>query len=248
MKSIKAAGRIFFVSAVALFLPVIINYILSLPGSFIDGNTLAGGILLSAAFYFMQTGAAIILGKYIMNTSITDMGFNFNNVKSTFRMLRWFVPIWLLPVAMFYVIGLNYIAGFDAYISHYYVADKLAMQKDFIIGCLLAGIGEEPLFRGFIISSLVPAVFGYVRAEKVRSPLVAIVSGLLFALAHIKYQIMPFRIIYIDGIQLGITFILGIVWAAMFLKTKSLLGPVIAHTCANTIQIMSGYIVAYFFI
>ncbi len=50
------------------------------------------------------------------------------------------------------------------------------------------------------------------------------------------------------GIQLGITFLLGIVWSVMFLKTKSLLGPVIAHTCANTIQIMSGYIAAYFFI
>lgn len=248
MKSIKAVWRIFFVSATALLLPVIINYILSLPGSYIDGNTLAGGILLSVVFYSMQTGTAIILGKYIMHTTITEMGFNLNNGKLTFRMLRWFAPIWLLPVIMFYAVGLNCIAGFDVFISHYYVADKLTMQKDLIIGCLLAGMGEEPLFRGFVITSLVPVIFEYVRAEKVRIPLVAIVSGLLFALAHIEYQIMPFKIIYIDGIQLSITFILGIVWSVMFLKTKSLLGPVIAHTCANIIQIMGGYIVAYFFI
>lgn len=248
MKSIKAVWRILISSAAALFLPVIINYILSLPSSYIDANTLAGGIFLSAAFYSIQTVTAIVLGKYIMHTSITEMGFNLNNVKTTFRMLRWFVPVWLLPVVIFYVIGLNYIAGFDAYISHYYVTDKLAMQKDFFIGCLLVGIGEEPLFRGFIISSLVPVIFEYVRVEKLRIPFVAIASGLLFALAHIEYQIMPFKIIYIDVIQLGITFILGIVWSVMFIKTKSLLGPVIAHTCANTIQIMSGYIVAYFFI
>jgi membrane protease YdiL (CAAX protease family) len=248
MKSMKIVLRLVFVSAVALFLPVIINYLLLLPASYIDVNSLAGGIFLSIVFYTIQTGIAIILVRSIIHTSITEMGFNLYNVKLTFRMLRWFILIWLLLVILFYGIGLNCIAGFDAFVSHYYVTNKLAMQKDFIIGCLLAGVGEEPLFRGFIITLLVPVISEYVRVKKVKIPFVAIVSGVLFALAHIEYQIMPFRILYIDVIQLSITFILGIFWSIMFLKTRSLLGPIIAHMCANTIQIMSGYIVAYFFI
>ncbi len=248
MKSMKSVWRITFVSIVALFLPVIISYILLLPGAYIDGNSLAGGIFLGIVFYSMQTGIAIILGSFIMHTSITEMGFNLNNIKITFRMLRWFIPIWLLLVIMFYVIGLNCIADFDVFVSHYYVTDKMAMKKDLIIGCLLAGIGEEPLFRGFIITSLVPIMMEYVCIKKYENPLVAIVSGLLFAFAHIEYQIIPFKIIYIDGIQLSITFILGIFWSIMFLKTRSLLGPIVAHMCANVIQIMSGYIVAYFIV
>lgn len=246
MKSLKNIGKIIFVTAVALFLPVISTYISLLPGTYIDGNSLAGAVFLAIIFYSVQTGIPIIFGRLLVHRSITEMGFNLQNVKLTIKMLRWFIPIWLLLDILFYVISLNYIADFDAYISHYFVNDKLMMQKKLIIGSLLAGMGEEPLFRGFIVTSLVTVISRYVVVGKVKIPLVAIMSGVLFALAHIEYQIMPFRIIYIDGVQLGITFILGTFWSIMFIKTKSLLGPIIAHMCANVIQIMSGYVVAYY--
>lgn len=246
MKSLKNMWRIIFVTAVALFLPVISSYISLLPGTHIDGNSLSGGIFLTIFFYSIQAGIPIVFGSFIMHNSIKEMGFNLRNVKLTLRILRWFIPIWLLLDILFYVIGVNCIAGFDTYVLHYFVKDKMAMQKDLIIGCLLAGLGEEPLFRGFIVTSLVTAITRYVDIGKVKIPLVAIVSGVLFALAHIEYQIMPFRIINIDGIQLSITFILGTLWSVMFIKTKSLLGPIIAHMCANVIQITSGYFIAYY--
>ena len=239
MKSLRNSWIIIFVITVALFLPVTINYISLLPGTYVDRNSLAGGIFLTIFFYSLQIGISIIFGRFIMHRSIMEMGFNLRNVKLTLRMLGWFIPIWLLLVILFYVIGLNCINDFDVFVSHYFVKDKLAMQKHLIIGCLLAGIG-------FIISSLITIITRYVGVGKVKIPLVAIITGLLFALAHIEYQIMPFRIIYIDGIQLGITFILGTFWSIMFIKTKSLLGPIIAHMCANTIQIMTGYFIAYY--
>lgn len=246
MKSLKNMGRIIFVSAVALFLPVISSYISLLPGTYIDGNSLAGGIFLTIFFYSIQAGVPIIFGSFIMHSSITEMGFNLRNAKLTLRMLGGFILIWLLLDILFYVIALNCITDFDAYVLHYFDKDKLTMQKDLIIGCLLAGMGEEPLFRGFIVTSLVTVITRYVGVGKAKIPLVAIISGLLFALAHIEYQIMPFRIIYIDGIQLSITFILGTFWSIMFIKTKSLLGPIIAHMCANIIQLTSGYFIAYY--
>ena len=246
MKSLRNTWIIIFVITVALFLPVTINYISLLPGTYVDRNTLAGGIFLTIFFYSIQTGIPIIFGIFIMHRSITELGFNLRNIKLTLRLLGWFIPIWLLIVILFYVIGLNCINDFDVFVSHYFVKDKLTMQKDLIIGCLLAGMGEEPLFRGFIITSLVTIITRYVGVGKVKIPLVAIITGLLFALAHIEYQIMPFRIINIDSIQLSITFSLGTFWSVMFIKTKSLLGPIIAHMCANTIQIMTGYFVAYY--
>ena len=246
MKSLRNTWIIIFVISVALFLPVIINYISLLPGTYVDRNSLAGGIFLTIFSCSIQTAIPIIFLVFIMNSSITEMGFNLRNVKLTLRMLGWFIPIWLLLVILFYVIGLNCIAGFDVFISHYFVKDKLTMQKDLIIGCLLAGMGEEPLFRGFIITVLITIITRYVGVGKVKIPLVAIISGLLFALAHIEYQIMPFRIIYFDGVQLSTTFILGTFWSIMFIKTKSLLGSIIAHMCSNTIQIMGGYFVAYY--
>jgi membrane protease YdiL (CAAX protease family) len=246
MRSIKNIWRIIFIIVVALFLPVVSSYLSSLPGAYIDGNTLAGGITLTIFFYSLQAGVSILLGCFILHISINEIGFNLKNVNLTLRMLGWFVPIWLLFDILFYAIGLNCINGFDAFVSHYYVIDKLAMQKDLFIGCVLAGMGEEPIFRGFVVASLVTIITKYIGIGKVQIPLVAILSGILFALAHIEYQVMPFRILYIDGIQLSITFLLGTFWSVMFIKTKSLLGPIIAHMCANIIQIMSGYLVAYY--
>jgi len=80
----------------------------------------------------------------------------------------------------------------------------------------------------------------------VQLPYVSILSGLVFSIAHIVYDITPFRIVRIDYLQLLITFFLGTMWATMLIKTKSLLGPVLAHTLANTIQIMSGYYIAFY--
>ena len=250
MKSdrIKNIWKLSFVTAVALFLPVLINYCLLLPGTYIDGNSLAGDIILTSLFYSLQLIIPVLLGRFIMHNSLSEMGFNLNNIKLTWKILVWFIPIWLLLVIIFYVIGLTQIPGFDRYIAHYYIKDKLVMQKDFIIGCLLAGMGEEPLFRGFVVTSFAMIISGAIGINKVKIPLVAILSGVLFSLAHMRYQLIPFQIIYVDGIQLFVTFILGIFWSVMFLKTKSLVGSIIAHMCANTIQIMSGYVVAYFFL
>ena len=110
MKSMKIVLRLVFVSAVALFLPVIINYLLLLPASYIDVNSLAGGIFLSIVFILFRQNSNYF-GKVYYTYSITEMGFNLYNVKLTFRMLRWFIPIWLLLVILFYGIGLNCIAG-----------------------------------------------------------------------------------------------------------------------------------------
>ncbi len=246
MKSLKNVGITVFIMVAALFIPVISNYMTLLSGRNIDGNSLGGGIILTIFFYSLQTGIAIIIGRFVFHISLTDMGFNCKNGKLTIKMLGWFIPIWLLLVILFYVIGLNCIAEFDAYVSHYYVIDKLRMQKNLVTKCLLAGFGEEPFFRGFIVSSLVTIIIRYVGIGKVKIPLVAIISGLLFALAHIEYQIMPFKIIYIDVVQLSVTFILGTFWSIMLIKTKSILGPIIAHTCANIFQVMGGYFVAYY--
>ena len=246
MKHLKNVRRIFFVTSVALFLPVTINYILFLPSTYIDGNSLAGSVFLPVCFYSMQVAIAIVLGRYIMHNSIAEMGFNRKNIKLTLRILAGFVPIWLLIVILFYVIGLNCFNGFDGLISHYFVKDRLVMQKDLIIGCFLAGIGEEPLFRGFVVTFLVAVITRSVGVGKVKIPLVALISGLLFMLSHVEYQIMPFKIIYADGIQLGTTFLLGTFWAIMFMRTQSLIGPIIAHMSANTIQLMIGYFVAYY--
>jgi len=246
MKHLKNVLRIFFITSVALFLPVTINYILFLPSTYIDGNSLAGSAFLSVCFYSIQAAIAIVLGRYIMNHSIEELGFNLKNDKLMLRMLGWFVPIWLLIVILFYVIGLNHFDGFDGLISHYFVKDNLVMQKDLIIGCFLAGIGEEPLYRGFVVTALIPVITRCVGIGKVKIPLVALISGLLFMSAHVEYQIMPFKIIYADGIQLGTTFVLGTFWAIMFMRTKSLVGPILAHMSANTIQLMIGYYVAYY--
>jgi len=174
------------------------------------------------------------------------MGFNLANWKLTVKQVTRFVLIWFVLVTTFYSLSLNFVPGFDTYVSTYFVRDTTMVIKDFIAGCLLAGLGEEPLFRGLVVIMLSSAISAQIRIGKYKLPMVALVSGLLFMIAHIVYEISPFRVVRIDYLQLLITFTLGTVWATFLIKTKSLVGPILAHTIANIIQIMTGYFVAFF--
>lgn len=245
MKKIKNILIIVSTIAISIIIPFTSKYIVGLMGSFGNENSLMVYVLKSIVFYALQTGMAILVVRYLLKYSISDMGFNLKNWKTSIKYVLKFSLIWLILDILFYLICIKYMRGFDSYIAYYYVKDSNNLLKDILVGCMMAGIGEEPLFRGLIILILSPVITNQLNLGKIKLPLLALFSGFIFMLAHIVYEISPFRVVRIDYMQLFLTFLLGTTWATIFIKTKSLLGPIMAHSFANTIQIMSGYFVAF---
>lgn len=104
---------------------------------------------------------------------------------------------------------------------------------------LLSGPSEEILFRALPITILL-----YLwNKGKGNNPIVSIVcSSALFAAAHITWGFSPFTI-QIDWFQLIYAFILGLAYAVTYIKSKSIIYPMIMHSMSNFLMVGVGYLV-----
>lgn len=109
----------------------------------------------------------------------------------------------------------------------------------------LSGTSEEILFRALpisIIVCLIPYEKG-VKIFKLHISWAIIITAIFFALAHIKWTVVPFTISY-DFMQLLFSFALGIVYGKVYQKTNSVLYPMIMHSLTNVAVVGSGYILS----
>jgi membrane protease YdiL (CAAX protease family) len=139
--------------------------------------------------------------------------------------------------------------GFKDYIRSFAPADYRPMLKDLVFNMLLlTGIAEEPLFRSLLILPLINDWTGELKIRNISIPHLAIISGVIFSLGHIGYNVYPFSITYLDPMNILPTFVLGVCWATFFIRTKSLFSPILAHSCANVIQYLAAYITSFMLI
>ncbi len=94
-----------------------------------------------------------------------------------------------------------------------------ALFRDLAYMLLFVGVAEEFLFRGLIQQDFTEA-FGW------KWGLLA--SSTLFAVMHLTWRSVP---------ELGFVFIAGLILGALYLKTKSLVAPIIAHGINNVILV-----------
>lgn len=113
----------------------------------------------------------------------------------------------------------------------------------FAFQILLSGTSEELLFRALVITPLI--VFGTrhgisERKSKIISGLIATV---IFMLAHINFTLVPFRVTYFNLLQQLTCLVFGIFYAFLFLKTRSVIGSMLAHNLLNAVIVLIGLIV-----
>lgn len=93
------------------------------------------------------------------------------------------------------------------------------LLRDAVYMLFFVGLGEELLFRGLIQRDLVAAfgwkwgVFG---------------SSFLFAVMHLTWRSVP---------ELGFVFLAGLILGLVYLRTKSLMAPIIAHAVNNVVLV-----------
>jgi len=91
-------------------------------------------------------------------------------------------------------------------------------------------VAEEVFFRGYLQSSILRLTHALKpRAWGLRSPTTILLSAACFAVAHIVVQ---------GQVLSAVTFLPGLLLAWLFIRTRSLLAPILFHGLANTAYCM----------
>ncbi len=153
--------------------------------------------------------------------------------------------------------GLKYIAVFSSAMTAYVVVSYLVgyagnriepysyeLNATNVVGTigfqlLLSGTSEELLFRALPIT-----VFKHTLGDGKKQRLTVIITAAaLFSIAHISWSIVPFALSF-DWFQLIYSFALGVIYGIAFVKTKSVIYPMIMHSLSNVFMVGFGYIFA----
>ena len=174
------------------------------------GSTLLPVSLIAAASFF---------GLMRHGVSWMFLGFRRTTAMATFWLPLVTLSIGLSVTAVYAllieVIGVDILLP-DQNLEEIAALDGLARVPTFAIVGLLAPLGEEVFFRGFLLAALVP-VLGGLRG--------ALVSSAVFSAAHFNV-----------GTLLPI-FVMGMLLAWLYMRTGSIWPPVVAHAAQNLLAL-----------
>lgn len=125
------------------------------------------------------------------------------------------LPCLLVPIANF---------PFSALASGQASITRLDLLWLFLIKCLLVGVVEELLFRGMVLDF----IEGYFKKDRLGVWYTVIFSSAAFGLFHIVnlFEGASFPAV---AMQVGYSFLIGCMFAAVFLKTRNLWACVVLH-------------------
>ena len=181
----------------------------------------------------------ILLLSRIFRTSLKDFGFNLNDWRYTVRKVLQFSLLWLILQSIIGVLTMffgNASAAFQFPLTARNFGGYFAFQ------ILLSGTSEEVLFRALVIAPIL--LFGK-RAglpDKTTALLAGGIATLIFMFAHFTITFDPLRVINFNLLQQLTVFTFGSFYAFLFTKTRSLLGPILAHNLLNAVIVTIGLI------
>ncbi|QHQ63389.1 CPBP family intramembrane metalloprotease [Anaerocolumna sedimenticola] len=188
---------------------------------------------------------AVLTLKLLLRKPFAELGFKWGGSAQGIKYTGCFLGLWTGIVVVFYIVSLHLYPGFAQYIMSYYPPDSEYMIIALSYAGTMPGLGEEPLYRALVLLPLMKYWDGNVRIGRLELPHAVLISGLIFAIGHIGFTFIPFRLVSIDYLQVAFNFILGIWWGMIFIKTKSLLWLVIAHNGSNFIMYLIGFLTAF---
>ena len=171
-----------------------------------------------------------------------DWGFNLENSNLSIRIFLKFSLGWLIFYSIGTFITLKMSGQTVVYPFHYTTRNVLG-YSGFMF--LMPGLSEETLFRGFVMVVLGQSWKGIINFGKLTIPVTGILAALIFTYAHISYTIFPLKFYFSIG-QLIAAFGLGIFYAIIFYKTKSLLGAILCHNISDGLGFIIVYLLSIF--
>ncbi len=183
----------------------------------------------ASVHHVCQLILTLALMKAFVGTKLSEWGFNLDEWRRSLRITGWFCLIYLGPVFLVNVLPhllSGQAPGFEYPLTARNVGGHLGFQF------FLSGLCEEPLFRGFVITFLSQSWTGRFRVGRGSISSAALWATLIFMLAHAQIGLRPFSF-HVSLPQQVWSLGLGLYYAVVFEKTKSLLGPILSHGYSN---------------
>jgi uncharacterized protein len=182
--------------------------------------------------HLVQLVATIGLIWLWSGSSLRPWGFNLNEVRTSLKWFGWF--------ALFFSLGMLLFGILPMLVFHRLPTVSFNLNPRNVAGALgfyylLSGLGEEPLFRGFVMTVLLVCWTREFKVGRLIMPVAGLWATLIFMLAHINFTLSPFRITQFLPQQQLFCLGLGLYYALAFYRTRSLLCPVLAHGFSNGI-------------
>jgi membrane protease YdiL (CAAX protease family) len=160
---------------------------------------------------------------------LRECGFKTYRFKDTLRI----VIIFLMSFMTVYVVigSLTAQAGYYDWHLPYPMTlanNSMMLFYEFFISGL-----EELYYRAFVMLVLLYSWRRTIKSKTMLQNAVLAASTLIFTSRHIGIVFSPFRIIHILPVQLFIVTAMGFFFGYLFLKTKSIMGPYLAHGLTN---------------
>jgi membrane protease YdiL (CAAX protease family) len=243
MKSLGKIGDLIAVILATTFIPRLVTILTKQVYPFVSSLDPDNVFLYQSIRHILLLFLPMVLMKLWLTRRLRDYGFNLNDYKRSLRIFCWFCVIYLVPVFFVNVLP-HIISGKPPWFRYPLNARNIACKLSYMY--LLTGTGEEPLFRGFAIVLLSQSWNGIFRIWRIEISSAGLIATVLFMIAHIKFTVFPFEITYISWPQQVWALGLGLYYAIVFQKTKSLLCPILSHGYSNGIIFTILYFLAFF--
>lgn len=191
--------------------------------------------------HIMQMLLALVAILVCKKAVKVDFGFRLGNLRLGLKYVMVFTSIIFLYVLITYFIG--YLSG--SIQSYDYPLDVKNVVGSLGFQMFLSGTSEEILFRALPITLLI-SMFGDRQGLRIGrlqiSPWV-LVAAILFSLAHVSWTVSPFSITA-NWFQIVYALVLGVCYGITYVKSKSIVYPVLMHSVSNVLMVGLGYLFA----
>ncbi len=206
----------------------------SIASSWFDYSSLDPDDLFMALCVHHIVQAIIGVITIVILKKVKGLHFNLKPIvsKNGIRYTIIFTVVILIYAAVSYFIGykMRTIAPYDYELNARNCLGYLGFQL------LLSRPSEEILFRALPITIL--CMFDTKSSNKW---LAIITSSVLFGIAHIGWSTNPFTL-HVSWFQVVYASVLGIAYGITYIKSKSIIYPMVMHSISNVIMVGMGYV------
>ncbi|HAD07283.1 MAG TPA: hypothetical protein DCE76_09010 [Anaerolineaceae bacterium] len=206
------------------------------------------GSFLYISIHHIFQGLFALLAIWIVSIRwripFADFGFNTHQWRYALGWVIRFSLFWFvlqISLGLWLVLTGNNLTSFQFPLNAQNFGGYFAFQ------ILLSGTGEEPLFRSLVMTPLLFYGNGAGLSEKRNAIIATAIATLIFMIAHINFAFNALRITYFNPLQQLTCLLFGVFYAFLFLRTKSILGPILAHNLLNAVIVTSGLILLLIF-
>ncbi|QEE16913.1 lysostaphin resistance A-like protein [Promethearchaeum syntrophicum] len=188
--------------------------------------------------------ALLVISLPIWKKSLKEFGLNFKNWRWALRTVLEFIIIYIVALSIGTLIT-QIISGWPPIIQHERNLNDYLRTISF--SGTMPGLSEEIVFRAMVLGILSRHWSGKFKIGKTEITFSNFFAAVIFSAAHIGFTLFPFQITYFNLMQICFSMGLGLFYGVLLERSKSLLGPMIAHNASDIIAVTIYYVITLVF-